>query len=198
MIKSYIKKIEDYIRNKVHNPLSTMSNIGYLWFGLLTMLFNVGLGIAQIILFVASSGFHWLRNDCWHRFDILAIFYVFGTLAGYLFAGDVGFVFGAGLAGIGHYLYDKGLVGSRQVIGVLGALTLIFFYIINGLNDTLFVLMWFALAFGVSSIADHFNPTQDGKWYDTFHGIWHIFSSIGIYYLAWGATTTVLKILLDI
>lgn len=188
------RRVEQYIRTNVHNPLSTMSNLSYGIFGYLTLGVNPVIGFLQIVLFVASSGFHWVRNDCWHKADILAIFYVFGSIAGFLFAGNAGLVIGLGVAGVGQYLYMKKIVGSRQTIGVLGILTLVPFWILNGWEDSLFVLMWFSLAFAVSTLGSYFNPEEDGKWYDCFHAIWHIFSGVGIYYLGLGTAKTLFTI----
>ncbi len=182
-IKNLINNIEHYIRNGVHNPLSTMTNLTY-FLGFFALYHNFILGSLMIILGICSTGFHWVRNDCWHKADIVAIYYVFAVLAGFLWLGNLGIILGFILGGIAHWMFDgKPDVSSRHVIAVLGVLVIIPFWILNGWQDSLFVLMWFALAGGVSSIATYFEPEEDGIVYDCFHSIWHIFSGIGIYYL---------------
>lgn len=181
-----------YIKNGVHNPLSTMTNLTYILLGWLALPYSFVLGWLMIILGICSTGFHWVRNDCWHKADIVAIYYVFAVLAGFLWFSNFGIIVGFILGGIAHYLFDtKPELSTRHVIGFFGVLVIIPFWILNGWQESLFVLMWFALAGGVSAIATYYNPEEDGIVYDTFHSIWHIFSGIGIYYLILGTGSSI-------
>lgn len=179
---SKIQAIADYIKESVHNPASTLTNLTYILFAILLYgQTNIILVILLFMLGIASTGFHWVRDKCWHKFDIVSIFYVFSTTAGYLALGNWGIPLGLLLGGIGHYNFEK--VRSTYIVAFYGGLSALFYYINNTFNDLLFVLMWFALAGACSHIATHFNPHEKGKIYDVFHAIWHIFTGIGIYYL---------------
>ena len=183
-IKNFITNIEYYIRNGVHNPLSTMTNLTYVLLGYLALPHSFVLGTLMIILGICSTGFHWVRNDAWHKADIVAIYYVFAVLAGFLWLGNLGIILGFILGGFAHWMFDgKPDVSSRHVIAVLGVLVIVPFWLVHGWEESLFALMWFALAGGTHSIGMRYNPEEDGKVYDVFHSIWHIFSGIGIFNL---------------
>lgn len=183
-IGSYIKAVEKYIREDVHNPLATMSNLGYVIFGFLSLGTNFIIGLLQIILGVTSGGFHWSRTDCWHKADIVGIYYVFATISFWLMLGSWGVPLGLLVGGVAHYSFSKGYSKHAQkIIGILGGLCLIPFFIQNGWMETLQMMQWFVYAVAVSKVANHWNPEENEKWYDTFHSVWHIFSSIGIFYL---------------
>lgn len=187
-IKLTLYRIEDYIEHEVHNPLSTMTNLTYVLFGWILLSSNIVLGSLLIALGIASTGFHWVRNDCWHKADIVAIYYVFAVSASFLWFGNAGIPFGFILGGLAHYsfeffhrTFERRL--SQGVIGFLGVLCIIPYYIDNGFWDSVHMLTWFALALAVSQIASRFDTDEDGIVYDCFHAIWHIFSGIGIFYL---------------
>lgn len=182
-IKDLANKIADYVKDHVHNAASTLTNLSYILIGYVNWPIQPFISFLLIILGIASTGFHWTRSRMWHTFDIVAIFYVFSTIAGWLWIGATGVWIGLALGTIGHYLWHYKYAKSKTIIGVYGLFCLIPYFIINGVWATLNVLFWFGLALGVSQIATYFEPEEDGKIYDAFHAIWHIFSAIGIFYL---------------
>ena len=175
--------MRDYINDHVHDATSTMTNLSYILIGYVNWTIQPFISVLLIILGIASTGFHWTRTRAWHKFDIIAIFYVFSTIAGWLWLGTFGILLGLMFGLIGQILYTKYGISNYVIIGVLGLFCLIPYYIISGLWDTLNVLFWFGLALGVSQIATYFEPDENGIVYDCFHAIWHIFSAIGIFYL---------------
>lgn len=183
IIRKLFNKLREYVNKNVHNLLSTISNFAYILIGYIRLATNPFIGFLLILLGIASTGFHWTRTKAWNDFDIIAIFYVFSTIAGWLWLGTIGMGIGLILGFIGQLLYLKFDVKGKIIIGVFGILCLIPYYILTGFWSSMNVIFWFGMALLVSYIADHFDPEQDGKVYDTLHAVWHIFSAIGIFHL---------------
>lgn len=182
-IKQFIQSIADYVKENVHNPGSTLTNLTFVLVGYLRLDVNFWIGAFVIFVGIASTGFHWTRRDAWHKLDIVAIYYLFAVLSGWLWLGDWGILPGLVVGGAAHWSFTNYSRYSWQVIGTLGTLCLIPYWIQWGWQPTLFMMMWFMMAFGVAQLATWLDPDESGKWYDAWHGIWHIFAGIGIYYL---------------
>lgn len=179
-------KIKNYVDTNVKHALSTMTNLSYIFIGIVVWDISIVISLLLFMLGVASTGYHWnqARRGSWHKFDIVAIYYVFATIAMWLWFGTYGIIIGLILGGVCHWSFDgvDGLVSENLIIG-LGVLCLIPFWILNTPWDVANVLFWFGLARVMSVIADHHKFNGRGKVYDTFHGLWHVFSAIGIFYL---------------
>lgn len=176
-------KIPEYISKHVHNPASTLTNLAYILLGYLALSRNPVLGFMMIGLGVASTGFHWTRENAWHKADMVAIYYIFGVIGSWWFMGDFGVLIGLVLGGIGHWSFTSYSRYGQHVIGGLGLYSLIGYWVHNSFNEAVFVLMWFAIAMIFGRLAVYLNPREDSVEYDAFHAWWHIFSAIGIYYL---------------
>lgn len=176
-------KIVNYIKTEVHNPASTLTNLAYILLGLLALSREPVMGSLLIGVGIASTGFHWTRSDCWHKADIVMIYYIFSVLAAWHWLGYAGIPIGLCVGGAAHWSFRDYSRYSQKIIGVLGLLTITPFFLANGWADTLYVLMWFVLAFAAGQFAIFLNPEEDSKEYDAFHAWWHIMSAIGIYYL---------------
>ena len=178
-------KVVDYIRSEIRTPYSTLSNLTYLILGILSWNINVYIALLMIGIFVGSTGYHWAHegHESWHRADIVAIYYTFAVIAGWLLMGGeglvIGTIFGLGAHWSHYYGYSK---YSQQIIGIFGMFCLMGFIMQpeNGWLEFASVMCWFGLAFATSYIADHVEKVR-GKVYDGFHAIWHILSGIGIY-----------------
>lgn len=141
------------------------------------------LGIMLMLVGVASTGFHWSRKDCWHTLDIVMIYYMLAVVGSWLWFDNVGIVVGVTVGIIAHASFKNYSRYSQQIIGALGAYTLLAFYLQHGLTETLHVLAWFASALLCGGLASYFQPDEDGQLYDWLHSWWHIGSGIGLYYL---------------
>lgn len=174
----------NYLNQYIKNPLSTFTNIAYLVIGIMVWSNSWLLGLTFIMLFVASSGFHALRSKSWHKFDIVAIFYAFGAIAGYLWFGDVGVFFGIVVGGFGHALYDEFFGKDNRYqyyiicLGVVGLIPIILNYPLIYLY---YILGCYAIAFIVSQLAER-RIEENTFIYDSLHAIWHIFSALGMLY----------------
>jgi hypothetical protein len=168
---------------KIHNVFSTFTNVAYVIAGYMALDFNPILGLLTIGLGIVSAGFHWTRKDAWHTADIVGIYYVFSVLGFWWLLGNTGVLLGLIIGGIGHYSHSGYARYSHQIIGGLGAFSLIAFKFHNSWADVGTVLVFFFLAFIFGKIAVWFDPDEDGMLYDVSHGIWHVWSAIGIYFM---------------
>lgn len=173
----------EYVRNNVHNVFSTLTNVAYVVAGYMALDFNPIMGTLVIMLGVVSGGFHWTRNDAWHKADIVGIYYVFSVLGCYWLFGNVGLLLGFIMGGIGHYSHKEYGNKSMAIIAGLGAFSLLAFALHNPLSEVATVLVFFGLAYLFQRVAEWFDPSQRGILYDVAHGVWHIFSAIGIYFM---------------
>lgn len=166
----------------MNNPLSTISNASYIIAGVLVWDIHPLLGFFCVGLGIASAGFHALRTRLWHQLDIVAICYLFGAIAGWLWLGLLGLYFSVPV-GMGlHLTYWMWRPHSRVVIGILGLLCLTGHIAQNGIPDSLIVSGWFAGAFAVAYVADS-EGDEYSTTYDLFHSMWHPLTATGIYYL---------------
>ena len=171
-----------YLREHWADSYATATNLSYFVFGF--MLFWIhGLWLMTLVFAlvgVGSTGYHWLRSKAWHKFDLVAIIYCFGVIAGWLIYGPAGAIIGAWCACVVHYFYEH--INPRIFIGAFGLVSLIAHGMQNPIEQTAFVLAVFATAFIVSTVAEKFYHRDHTK-YDFLHGTWHLISSYGMYLL---------------
>lgn len=166
------------------NPASTLSNIFYVIFGILALSETPVMGTLLIGLGIASAGFHWKRTDCWHKADIVMIYYVFAVIGMWLWIGStLGVMLGITLGMVAHCSFKDYSRYSQPIIGVLGLIVVIPYTLENGWAEMLHMLKWFAFAMLFGRLAVYFNPEEDSMQYDSLHSAWHLWSSVGIYYL---------------
>lgn len=168
------------------NPLSTISNISYIIAGWFALTKNPEMSIIVILLGIASTGFHWKRNDAWHKHDIVAIYYVFAMSAGQLIVDNAGLAIGLIVGALCQWWFHfapsierKRL--SNEIIGILGIICLIAFALQNTTGDTIHMISWFLLSLFIKWIAD--KRDEFSLHYDKFHAVWHLTSARGIYLL---------------
>lgn len=114
------------------------------------------------------------------------IYYVFAVIAMWLFFGATGILIGGILGGLAHLSFNRYASHSQKIIGFLGGLCLIAFWIQpeKTIFDVIDMLLWFVLAFACSFVADNITIFKEReKVYDAFHAFWHVFTGAGIYHL---------------
>lgn len=184
-----MNKIANYIKKNVAHPWSTFSNLAYIFLGALAV-FQPGVEIfiawLLIALGIASTGYHWVWDNCWHKADIVMIYYLFAVIGFWLLLGPYGIIAGFAAGGIAHYSFQHYSHYSRYIIGAFGVLCLIAFWLQSHKiwTDVVEVLMWFGLAFASSYVADNITIFKEREnVYDGFHAVWHILTAVGIWYL---------------
>ena len=169
-----------YLRDHWSDSFSTFTNLAYPVFGFFLLPYSLFLFLFFTLVGVASTGFHWLRSKAWHKFDLVAIIYCFGVIAGHLVYGIPGGFIGVIPAAIAHYFYHK--FNPRHAIVLFGLIALIAHGLQNPIEQTAQIIAVFAVAFILSTVAEKFY-SRNHKKYDLLHGVWHLVSAYGMYLL---------------
>ena len=173
-----------WLKSIMNDSFSTITNLSYIIISFLTIQIDVVVSLSYFILGVASTGFHATRNDAWHKFDLVAIFYAIGITAGFLWLGSLGTIIGITIAGIMHYNYGK--FESKIGIGWLGIACLVPFIAVNPVYSVYQVVACFLFALILGMIAEKRMEEENPVVYDVLHGVWHIFSALALYILLTG------------
>lgn len=158
-------------------PISTISNVAFILFGLVVFKRSRYVGFITILLGVASGGWHWFMNPFWHAFDISMMYFMLIGLINYSLGSE--YTKAALLASIGMVgLYF--VVPSHLIIG--GMAIALFLSLFRHYQPGRIFIIIACFALWITTNIPYLHQWNIPIWrLDLLHGISHIFAALGIY-----------------
>lgn len=157
-------------------PISTLSNLVFIIFGLVVFPRSKYVGAVTILLGVASGGWHWTMQPFWHTFDFAMMYFMLLSLVNYALGSKytlAAFLISTALIGL-HFILPSHLI----IAGIA-----LFLFIILIRHYPLASVFIIVACFGlwISTNIPYLHKWDVPFWrLDVLHGISHLFAAIGI------------------
>ncbi len=157
-------------------PISTISNVVFIIFGLAVFQRSRYVGTVTILLGVASGGWHWTMEPIWHTFDFAMMYFMLLSLVNYALGSKytmAAFLISAALIGL-HFILPSHLI-------ILGIGLILFITLIRNYPVVSVFIIVACFALWISTNIPYLHKWDVPFWrLDVLHGFSHLFAAIGI------------------